>query len=922
MGDELVGRQRERDVLDGLLQAVRSGQSRALVLRGEAGTGKTSLLGHLAGRAGFARVLRVSGIESESEIAYSVLQQLCAPLLGGLDAVASLHALDALAEPQRAALATAFGLASGPPPETLVLGLGVLGLFGEATRRQPLVCIVDDAQWVDDASALILGFVARRLSAESVALVFAVRDSPVLSGLPEMAVEGLAYADARALLDSVLTGPVASHIRDRIVSETRGNPLALRELPRGLSPAELAFGFAGASTAPLDSRMEQGFQRRIAALPAEARTVLLVAAVEPVGNPQLLWRALERLGLGPADAAPAESDDLIEFGAQVRFRHPLVRSAAWRSGTGPDLRAVHAALAAVTDPETDPDRRAWHRAHASLGPDATVAAELERSAGRALARGGWSAAAAFLERAASLDPDPVRRGELLVSAASARADAGAYGSVPDLLAAAEMGPLKPLAQATVESLRARVAFRLHHGRAAGPPLLAAARRLQTLSPAAARDTFLMAVGAAMYAGRFGADDLRVAAEAARGSLVATSTTFPDLLLAALVSWVLDGRAAAAPAMNRALDAISDDGDLGHVWLAAAVAYEMFRVDLAYRITAQSIRVARESGALQLLTDALSIRSNSLIDAARFSEAEDLLTEADAVSSATGATVYQLSRLHLAGYAGPAPEVRALFDAKVQDAVDRGDGRLYTLATRSRAVLGNGLGEYPAAVEAARDTYAHGELALATWALRELVEAAAYAGDAVAAAEARDLLRERTSVTPTGTARGLQALADALAGASVAAHGATPSPGSGIEECFRSAIGLLSVPETAVQGYRARLLFGEWLRRQNRRAEARVELRAAHEALSTIGARFLAARAERELAATGESVPKRAGGGRVELTAQEQAITQLAARGHTNPEIAAALFLSPRTVEWHLRKIFAKLGITSRRELAAAIRDRS
>ncbi|MEU8242965.1 LuxR family transcriptional regulator [Actinoplanes missouriensis] len=896
MGAELFGRLREQHVLEGLLQSVRSGQSRALVLRGDAGSGKTALLGHLAGRAGPARVLRVSGIESESEIAYSVLQQLCAPLLD--------HA-GVLAEPQRAALHTAFGLATGPAPERLLVGLGVLGIFAEAARRQPLVCIVDDAQWVDDASALILGFVARRLSAESVGLVFAVRGAGVLEGLPELAVDGLPYADARALLDSVLTGPVQSHVRDRIVAETRGNPLALRELPRGLTPAELAFGFGGHSTAPLDSRMEQGFQRRIAALPAPARTVLLVAAVEPVGNPRLLWQALDRLGLGPEDAAPAEADHLIEFGAQVRFPHPLVRSAAWSSGSAAELRDVHAALAGVTDPQTDPDRRAWHRAHAALGTDAEVAAELEHSAGRALARGGWSAAAAFLERAAELTPDAGRRGELLVSAAGARADAGAYALVPGLLTAAEMGPLDPLARARVESLRARVAFRMQHGRAAGPPLLAAARTLQTLDPAAARDTFLMAVGAAMYAGRFGADDLRRAATAARDAPGA-GDGFPDLLLAGLVSWVLDGREVAAPALNRALDAISSDEDVTHVWLAAAVSYEMFRPDLAYRLTERAVRLARDSGALQLLTDALSIRANSLIDAARFADAADLLTEADAVSEATGATVYQLSRLHLAGYIGPETEVRELFEAKIEDAVARGDGRLYSLATRSRSLLFNGLGDYPAAVEAAQDTYANGELALASWVLRELVEGAAYAGDAGLAVQARDLIAERAAVTPTRTARGLLALASALAG---------DEP----ERNFADAVALLSAPETAMQGHRARLLFGEWLRRQSRRTEARTELRAAYEALSGIGARFLAARAERELTAAGEAVHRRPGGRRAELTSQETAIAQLAVTGRTNAEIAAALFLSPRTVEWHFRKIFTKLGITSRRDLATALR---
>lgn len=879
---------------------MRGGQSRALVLRGEAGCGKTALLDHLAARADFARLLRASGVESESEMAYSALQQLCAPLLDHLDV---------LAGPQRAALSTAFGLATGPPPERLLVGLAVLGLFAEAARTRPMLCVVDDAQWIDDASALILGFVARRLSAESVALVFAARDTGadrILAELPELRIGGLPHADARALLDAVLTGPVDAHVRDRIVAETRGNPLALRELPHGLSPAELAFGFGVPGTGPLTSRVEEGFQRRIAALPSPARTVLLTAAVEPVGNPGLLWRALERLGLGPEAASLAEADQLIEFGARVRFRHPLVRSAAWRSSPAADLRRVHAALAEVTDPATDPDRRAWHRAHATVGTDPGVAAELESSAGRALARGGWSAAAAFLERAAELTPDPARRGELLVSAATARADAGAYALVPAILAAAELTPLAPLSQARAESLRARVTFMLHHGRAAGPPLLAAARRLGGLDPEAARDAFLMAVGAAFWAGRFGGDDLRVAATAARDA-APPGEGFPDLLLAGFVSWVLDGRTVAVPALNRALDAMGSAADFGHVWLAAAAAHELFRLGLAHRMTQRAVELARGSGALSLLPNALTIQAHSLIDEGRLTEAADLLTEVDTVIRETGATVYQLSRLLLAAHRGPEQQTKDLLAEKLQDAAARGDGRLHTVCRRALAILYNGLGDFPAAVEAARDACAHDEMALAVWSLRELVEAAALAGRPELAADARARLAERTAVTPTRAARGFQAVADALAG-----------PPGNAEACYRDAVELLSIADTATQGHRARLLYGEWLRRQDRPAEARTELKTVYDAFTGMGASFFAARAERELAAAGERVTKAARAGTVELTTQEATITQLAVTGRTTAEIAAALFLSPRTVEWHLGKVYQKLGISSRRELAAAL----
>jgi DNA-binding CsgD family transcriptional regulator len=900
---KLRGRGQELETLHRLLRDARDGQSRVLVLRGEAGCGKTALLDHLAERASFTRVLRAAGVESESEIAYSTLQQLCAPLLGHLDA---------LPAPQREALATAFGLVAGPAPEPLVIGLAVLGLFAEAAAEQPLVCVVDDVQWTDAMSTAILTFVARRLSVEAVALLFAARspgDERILAGLPQMQVPGLPDEDARALLDAVLTGPVDAHVRDRIVAETRGNPLALLELPRGLSPAELAFGFGGHITAPLASRVEEGFQRRIAALPEQTRTLLLAAAVEPVGDVPLLWRALELLGVGPEAAAPAENERLIEFGVRVRFPHPLVRSAAWRSGRAAELRAVHAALAEVTDPGRDPDRRAWHRAHAALGPDEEIAAELEGSAQRAQSRGGWAAAAAFLERAAELTRDPGNRSELLVSAANARVEAGSYARVPDLLAAAETGPLDPLRQARAERLRAQVAYVLNPGRESVPPLLAAARRLEKLDPIAARDTFLTTMGAAMYAGRFGDDTLRLAAEAAR-SAAPSGQTFPDLLLAGVVSWVLDGRSKAVPALRRALDAMGSAGDAGLVWPAAAVAYEVFRLDLAFRMNEEAVRFALDNGALSLLPSALAIWANSLIDAGRFAEAADLMDEIDAVTQATGGAAYQLSRLSLEAHRGPEQPAMHLIEAELKDAAAHGNGRLHSVANLARATLQNGLGNHRAAMTAAQEVTAYPEMALGHWALRELVEAAVRAGEPEVAAEARERLAERTAATPTRSALGVQGLADALAG-----------PPELAEERYREAIDRLSAVETATHGCRARLLFGEWLSRANRRTEARVELRAAYETFSTMGAPVFAERAARELAITGETVAKRPGGVGEQLTRQEAAIVRLAISGRTNPEIASALFLSPRTVEWHLRKVFTKLGIGSRRELAAALRDR-
>jgi DNA-binding CsgD family transcriptional regulator len=898
---ELLGRRRERHALDEVLRDVRAGHSRVLILRGAAGTGKTALLDEFAGRAGDARVLRAAGVESESEIAYSALQQLCAPLLDGLDR---------LPFPQREGLRIAFGLSAGEIPELMVLGMATLGLLAEAAAERPVICVIDNAQWLDRLSKLILAFAARRLDAESVALVFAAREADgedLLEGLPELPVEGLPEAEARALLDSVLTSPVDARVRDRIIAETGGNPLALLELTRWLSPAEMAFGFGGFSTRPVAGRVEEGFRRRIDGLPADTRKVLLAAAVEPVGDAPLLRRAMDRLGVGEEAAARAQSDGLIAIGACVRFPHPVVRSAAWRSGGAVELREVHQALAEVTDPAIDPDRRAWHRAHAAAGPDEDVARELELSADRALARGGRSAAASFLERAAALTRDPGRRSTLLVTAARARFLAGSFGLVPDLLAAAEVGRPDDLTRARIERLRAQVAFATTHGRAAGPPLLAAACRLRELDPIAARDTFLSALGVAVYAGRSGQDDLRRAAEAANGAW--TGQEAADLLLAGLVAWVLEGRAQAAPLLCRGVELIGPD-DLGLTWLTPFVALETFRMDLLGRISERAVRLARDTGTLSVLPTALAVRAGSLVYAGRLADAAFVLDEVDAVTRLTGGSVQQAGGLLLAAYRGRERPALEAIEARLADAAATGNGRLHTLAQHHKAVLYNGLGNHRAALEAALEAGRHEDLGLHSWTLGELIEAATRSGEPQIAAEARSRLAERTKIAGTAWALGTQALADALAG-----------PAEQAEASYREAIERLSAPETAIEGHRARLLFGEWLRRASRRAEARIHLRTAHEAFTAMGAEAFAERAGRELAAAGEAtrIPRQATTRtHTALTSQESVIARRAAAGQTNVEIGEALFLSPRTVEWHMRKIFTKLGILSRRDLSSAL----
>jgi DNA-binding CsgD family transcriptional regulator len=908
-GPDLRGRRRECETLDRLLREVRAGTSRVLVLRGEAGVGKTSLLEFLAERASGTRVIRASGVESESEIAYSALQQLCSPLLEGIDA---------LPEPQRDALATAFGLTAGPPPQALIVGLAVLGLLSEAAAERPLVGIIDDAQWVDRMSEVVLTFVARRLEAESVGLVFAARhpgDDRLLVGLPELRVLGLAEADARALLDSVLTAPVEPGVRDRIIAETRGNPLALIELPRGLTAAELAFGFGGHMGVTLANRLEQGFQRQIMELPPDTRRLLLTAAVEPVGDVTLLWRALERLGVSLDAAASAEAVGLIELGARVRFRHPLVRSAAWRSADGDEVRTVHHALAEAIDPTIDPDRRAWHRAHAAIAPDEQVAAELERSADRALARGGRSAAASFLERAAELTPDPTARGARLVAAAQARFDAGSPRLVPELLAAAELMPIDASQRAHAERMRAQVAFAVNPGREAGPLLLAAATRLEELDPTAARHTYLSAIGAAVHAGRLGGDALHRAATTARRAEAARSesrgdappeTTF-DLLLAALTSWALDGYAAAAPELQRALAEFTDDESLSLLWLGAPVAHEIWDDAAWFALSERAVAFARATGTLGLLPTALAFRAGTLAYAGRFADAIYVFDEADVAEQTSGLAPRPSGRVALAAFRGRESEAIELITTVARDATARGEGRLLASTAYARAVLYNGLSRYPAALEAARQAVEYDDLAMLNWSLGELVEAAMRAGEPGIATGARDRLAERTSAATTSWAKGAQALADALVGAS-----------DGADERYREAIERLGETHLALHLARARLLYGEWLRRSNRRAEARSQLRAAHEAFATMGAEAFAARAARELVATGETVRRAAGGGEPELTSQEAEIARLAVAGQTNPEIGAKLFLSPRTVEWHLGKVFTKLGVGSRRELATAL----
>jgi DNA-binding CsgD family transcriptional regulator len=904
----LRGRSNEREALDRQLQRVRAGQSSVLVLRGEAGVGKTALLEYVAERASECRIARVAGVESEMELAFAGLHQLCAPMLDGLEA---------LPGPQRDALRVAFGMQDGDAADRFLVALAILSLLAHAAEAEPVVCLVDDAQWLDRASAQALAFVARRLLAERIAMVFAVReptDNNELTGLPELVVLGLADDDARSLLASALPGRLDERVRDQIVAETRGNPLALLELPRGLTTAELAGGFALADARPLASRVEETFVQRVVTLPRETQQLLLLAAAEPVGDVSLLWRAAERLGIRGDAGRPAEEAALIELGIRVRFRHPLARSAAYRAAHFSDRQEVHRALAEATDAETDPDRRAWHRAQAAAGVDEEVAGELERAADRAQARGGVAAAAAFLARAAELTPDPIERGRRAVAAAQAKFEAAAADEALELIETAELAPLDELQRARMERLRAEITFARTRGREAPALLLDAARRLEPLDAAMARETHLEATAAAMYAGRFGGDPgVREAAEAARAGPPAPEPPRAiDLLLDGLATRFAEGYAAGVPPLQKALDAFRGvEGltarDARWLWLACRLAQDLWDDEVWHLLATRGLRVARETGALRVLPIAATYRASLHVHAGAFDAASSLIEESDAIVEATGMAPLKYAALMMAAWRGDDAKAQALFEAGRLEATARGEGWGLGILEWATALLHNGHGRYAEALAVAQQGCEQDDGALFAWTVVELIEAGVRTGATDGLSAALDRLSARTQASGTEWALGIEAGSRALL-----------SDGRAAEPLYREAVERLARSRGVVHLARAQLLYGEWLRRENRRVDAREQLRAAYEQFGRIGAEGFAERARRELLATGETAPKRSGESRDVLTPQEAQIARMASDSQTNPEIGAQLFISPRTVEYHLKKVFAKLDISSRKELRGAL----
>src|SRR3954466_13346906 len=874
------------------------------------------------------------------ELPFAGLHQLCAPIFDSLNRIP---------DPQRDALRVAFGVQDGGSPNHFLVALGALSLLADAAEARPLVCLVDDAQWLDRASAQALAFVARRLLAERIAMVFAVREASQadeLAGLPDLLVEGLAESDARAVLASALPGVLDERIRDRIVAETRGNPLALMELPRGLTPAELAGGFGVPAAGPLSGHIEQSFLRRFESLQPESQQLVLTAAAEPVGDVTLLWRAAERLGIGAEAIAPAEAAELIALGARVRFRHPLVRSAVYQAAEPPERQTVHRALAEATDPAEDPDRRAWHRAHAAAGLDEAVADELERSADRARRRGGVAAAAAFLERAAELTPDPARRGARALAAAQGKLEAGSRGGAPrprrgararaaarakreagsrepaeTLLATAELAPLDELQRGLLQRLRAQIAFVFTRGSDGPPLLLDAARRLEALDPALARETYLEALGAAMYAGRVDADSgVQQVAEAARAAPVAPAPPRSiDLVLDGLARRCTEGPGAGVPPLSLALQAVVTEAPDGHEaimrWLLLSpivqsmTVFELWDDHAFHALATRAVQLARDTGALAMLPVALVYRSGVHLFAGEFAAAVALVEEADAIALASGNASLMYAWLLVAAWRGVEAEAMEFINAGLDDASARSEGMVVALAGYASAVLNNGLCRYETAMDGAKRASDDGDFGYSGAALPELVEAATRAGEPEVAASALPRLEERARAAGTDWALGVLARSRALI-----------SDGDDADALYREAIERLERTQIRIELARAHLLYGEWLRRDGRRVDARGQLRTAHEMFSLAGAEAFAERARRELLATGETVARRTAETRDYLTPQEAQIARLAADGHTNPEIGAQLFISPRTVEYHLRKVFTKLGVSSRRELRGALPD--
>jgi DNA-binding CsgD family transcriptional regulator len=903
----LLGRPNERGRLDRVLMGARTGHGGTLVIHGEPGIGKSTLLSYAMESATAFQVLRAVGNQAENEVPFAAAQQLC---------MSGMAVLEELPAPQRDALAVALGRRAGAPPDRLLVGLALLGLLSKLAAEEPVLCVIDDAQWLDRESARAFALVARRLSSERIAFLFGARAIPSdLNGLPDLPVDGLGAADARALLRSALPAPFDEHVLERILAEARGNPLALLELPHGLTAIELAGGFALPVSVPLAGRIEASFRRRIATLPSPSRRLLLLAAAEPTGDPVLLWRAAQHLGVDESAADDVETDGLLEMSPRVIFRHPLVRSAVYQAASPAERRAAHRALAGATEDGVDPDRRAWHMAQAAWHPDDAVATELEVSAARAQARGGIAAAAAFLERAAELTVDSKQRVARTLAAADAKRQAGALEAALELASGAERSPLDDSQRAELDVVRARVSFASERGRDAPRLLLAAAQHLERHDPSRARPIYLDAITAALFAGNLAdgghARDVAKAVLTAPQPLGVPSAT--DLLLQGLALLIAEGPAAGTPVAKRALDAFRGDAvgteeRLRWSWLAGRTAAFIWDYDTWDELTSRQVQLARAAGALSVLPLTLSTTAGVQLFAGRLSEAEALFEQAEEVADATDTRTARYAAVLVAAFRGYERESQEFIDAAAKDFTERGEGMGVTLTRTATAALSNGLARYEesyiAAEAALEDPY---ELWFWPWATVELIEAASRTGRAAAATPAFERLTENTTASGKVWAAAVEDRCRALL-----------SEGALAEKLYRSAVDRLSSTALRLDLARTHLLFGEWLRRENRPVDAREQLRAAHRLFKEFGSVSYTERARVELAATGERARRSSVEPEGRLTPQETRVAQLASQGATNVEIAGQMFLSPSTVEYHLHKVFRKLGVRSRTQLARRV----
>lgn len=909
IGTTLIGRRREQTTLAKLVADAHAGHGRVLVVSGDAGIGKTALLDDVAAAASDSRIIRISGAETELELVFGGLQQLCAPL----------HPfIDRLPVPQRNAMQVALGTRLGGPPDALLLGLALLTLLGEAAGDQTTVCIVDDAQWLDSASRHILTIAARRVGADALAMIFATRDPNVVSefsGLPELALRGLSTADARGLLAVTLPGRIDERVIQNIISEADGNPLALLEIPKALSPDELAGGYGMPGALPSASTLERSFLRRILEIPSSTMTFLIIAACEPTGRSDWLWAAAHRLGVQPDAVTAAEAAGLIKAHNGIRFRHPLIRTAVYRNASLAERRRAHGALAEVITDESSSDHRAWHHAHAAAGPDEGVASELELSAERARARGGIAASAAFIEQATNLSVDGDLRARRALSAAQAKLDAGSMESAGRLLSVATMSSDDEIVGATAELLRARLAFATSRGNDAPPLLSAAAQRLTTTAPQLSRETHLDALTAAALVGRFASEPQNSAeriADAARRAAppAADPPRAIDDLLDGLITRLRDGHVAAAPQLQRAVTKFLTEDAAGIAeprWheITYLVCLDLFDQDSYNHLVGRQLRALRATGALSVMPPALVTEAGLSVTAGNFARADMLLGEAATIVSATSGGGLADTPIHcyLAAYRGQEDRCRNYVEHKLRDGHEVGQGFESATALYALAILHIGLSQFQDALAAASVAVQYDDLGIHGYLLVELVEAASSCGDSAAAGEALSLLTARTDVCPTDTAAGVAARSAALA-----------CTDDGADALYRQAVSRLQRSPAVVYLARTHLVYGEWLRRTKRRAEAREQLRTAHEMFIRMGAEGFARRARRELTATGEKVLTRIPRATTELTTQETQIATLVRDGYSNNEIAGRLFLSPRTVEWHLGHIFTKLGVSSRRSL--------